>query len=256
MPDSENQEVLGQDWGALAGMTPKDALVAVLNMHGELSSENVKLKERLEAIVSGGGESPDKREETLNVELDIEALKGDKAEDELKRYTEAVVDELYKKRRAEDFEADFPRRRAEAKRQAAEIVEREGGNINEFLDQLDKAMDEKKGVSKEQQVDPASWAQAYFWLKGRQSLQGGGNSSGEDVYVERPTGRGGSMMPRESELTYEMPEEKHTHRMFEQQLGQDIPMDEWVAFRDRIKTVDDYYKYLKERKAKRDRSKR
>lgn len=243
MPE-ENK--LGSEWGALAGYSPEEALRLVTNMHGEMSEENSRLKDEL-----AGMKTPEVKAPTRN--LDFQTIQGtdaEKAQKELEEYIDVTAEQKMQAQRAADFERDFPQMRARAKRDAIETLRANGIDPSDHIETIDAAM--QKSTDKEGQVNPNLWVQAYILARGQEAVTKKPESAASPgVHVERPTRTPFELQNYGSDNPeYEMPEEAHTHKMFEKETGGPISKEEWVAYRDDIKSVEDYEAYLRSRKEK------
>lgn len=242
MPE-ENK--LGSEWGALAGYSPEEALRLVTNMHGEMSEENSRLKDEL-----AGMKTPEVKAPTRD--LDFQTIQGtdaEKAQKELEEYIDVTAEQKMQAQRAADFERDFPQMRGRAKREAVQILQANGIDPSDHIETIDAAMAK---ISKEEQVNAQLWIQAYTLVKGQEALTKKPAPAAESgVHVERPTRTPFELQNYGSDNPeYEMPEEAHTHKMFEKETGGPISKEEWVAYRDDIKSVEDYEAYLRSRKEK------
>lgn len=246
MSDTENK--LDASWGALAGYSPEEALKLVTNMHGEISEENSRLKDEVASM-----KTPEVKEPARN--LDFTAIQGadtEKAQKELEEYIDATADQKILAQRTADFERDFPQLRERAKRDAIQTLQAQGIDPSDHIETIDAAM--KKGSDKEGQVNPNLWVQAYILARGQEVITkkpGDQPAVTSGVHVERPTRTPFELQNFGSDNPeYEMPEEAHAHKMFEKETGGAIPKEEWVAYRDDIRSVEDYEKYLRSRKEK------
>jgi hypothetical protein len=246
MPDDK---VLGPEWGALAGKTEGEALRIMAQFNREQAQELARAKD---AQASGGESDPPKK----TIQPDFETIRGedqDAATKALEEYTTALVTDLHGKRVQEDRERTFPQDRARAIRDAQQYIANLGMDWGEEGKQLETVMSDTYKVPRDQQVNSESWINAYKLLVGDKAMRGELKPKAPvepaNPYVARPNP---TRVPTRTDdvRQYEMPEEEHTHRMFEKQLGKSIPKEEWFAFRDDIRSQEDYERYQAEQAKK------
>jgi hypothetical protein len=235
-----DQKVLGSEWGALAGKTEGEALRIMTQFNREQAQELQRLRDATEKS------APDKEPDD-DIHPDLEKLRGEDPEEAakaMKEYTEQLVSRFHSQRVQEDRERSFPQDRARAIRDAKVYIEGLGMEWGEDGAKLEQVMSDQYGVPKDQQVNSESWINAYKLMVGDKALKGefkGKTMPPNSPYVARPNM---TRVPLRDEGTpeYEMPEEKHTHEMFQKQLGKKISMKEWAALRDDVRTYEDYEK--------------
>lgn len=258
------EEVLGNEWGPLAGYTPTQALRMVSGMLNEKSAEVVQLKEVLEQKVAEGKETPEPPE-TDGPDVDkLAKMSPDEARKYIAEYTKQVAGTLVDQRLGQYRNQTFEMDRENAKLTARRKV---GPDFDRWAAQIDNYLTEKNKVSREAQISPQTWEQAYTYLVGQEArgmIQGpegtpGGTSereAGNRMLGERPNYNPRSRRPGGREEILEDPDERHAHAMWEKQLDRKIPIDEWVAFRDNIRSITDYEEWVEQQELKKKRGER
>ena len=226
----------------------------MMGMQGEMATENQRLRTAAAQPPPLTPEPKKVAQKPSSVDLDV--IRGDdqeKAAEELNRHTREVVGDVVKESMAERDAQDFPGKRQQAITQAAEMIRQRGGDFSKYQKQIDEAMSEKGGVTRETQVNPMHWVQSYITLEGLGSMSGKQSEITGAPHVERPTPNSPQTRKR-AVLTAVESEVKDN---FARVAGEPISDDEWAFFRDKGQgddeprmNIDDYEEYLLQQKAK------
>ena len=251
--EDQKPDVLGEEYGALAGHTPEGGLRIMMGMQSEMAAENQRL--RAEAAKPPPLPPEPKKEAPEPSSVDLDVIRGedkDKAAEELNRHTREIVGEVVKESLSARDEADFPTKREQAKAQAAEMIRKAGGDFSKHEKELDAAMSEAGKVSREAQTNAGYWAQAFVTREGIQAM-GGEETKGGAPHVERPTPDGRQTRGK-AVLT---PVESEVRDNFARVAGEKISDEDWAFFRDKGQgpdeprmNIDDYEEYVLQQKAK------
>jgi len=246
--EKDEKDVLGEEYGALAGHTPVDGLKIMMGMQSEMAAENQRL--RAEATKPSPPPPKPKKAPPEPRTVDLDAIRGEdpeKAAEELNRYTSEVVGDVVKEQFAARDEIDFPAKRQQAKTAAAEMVRQRGMDFSEFESTLDTHMTEQNSVSKASQADPNMWFQAFVLAKGAQAMSGQPTNTSGTPHVERPT----PSSPQNRTKAVLTPVESEVRDNFARVAGEPISDDEWAFFRDKGQgndeprmNIDDYEEYV------------
>jgi hypothetical protein len=228
--NSKGQEVLGQEWGNLAGLPAEQALKYVAQHAADLEG---KLEKAGKAPRGGENDGDDTPPNSLDIARSL------------------------KSQSVAPLGAEFVGKREAARRQARSEVERLGyvwGDVESIVEQA------MSGTTADQQTEPKAWIAAFVYAYGQSDLtrrmsnpnggQGNPNSPprseyDDDVVVEGSmnSGRGGSnILGIQGRPKIDDPTEQRTKRGFEKVLGYRIPDEEWIALQDpdKIKTQEDW----------------
>lgn len=252
--EDQKPNVLGDEYGALAGHTSEDGLKIIMGMHSEMAAENQRLRAAAAELPPTPPEL--KKEVPKPSSVDLDVIRGEdreKAAEELNRYTQEVVGDVVKERLAERDAADFPARRQAAIAAAAEMVRKAGGDFSKHQKQIDEAMNEQGGVTRETQTNAAMWAQAFTTLEGIGAMRGDKTEPTGAPHVEHPT-PSSPQIRKKAVLTAV---ESEVRDNFARVAGENISDDEWAFFRDKGQgddeprmNIDDYEDYVLQQKAK------
>lgn len=229
------KEVLGPEWGSLAGLPAEEALKYVAQYAADLEAD----KERSS---QSGGEPGDEPEDSgspkvpnsLNIARD------------LNRQSKAPL------------QAEFVGKRDSARRQARRHIEGLGYDWNDVEDVVEDAMSQ---VDADQQTNPQAWVAAFVYAYGQADVArrvNGQSDGGDDPTPPRPEyddvrvrdmsgGDRGNRVPVDDSSRNKItdPVEQNTKRQFEKVLGKRIPDAEWIALQDpdMIKTEEDWKEF-------------
>ena len=242
----DDKEVLGEEYGALAGHTPEDGLKIMMGMQSEMAAENQRL--RAQAAEPPPPPPEPKKEAPDPPSVDLDVIRGDDkdaAAEELNRHTREIVGKVVKENLSARDAADFPTKREQAKTQAAEMIRKAGGDFSKHEKEIDAAMTEAGKVSREAQTTPGYWAQAFVTREGIQAM--GGKEPSGAPHVERPTPNS----PQNRGKPTLTPIESEVRDNFARVAGDNISDEEWAFFRDKGQgpdeprmNIDDYEEYV------------
>ena len=246
--EDQKPDVLDESYGALAGHTPEDGLKIMMGMQSEMAAENQRL--RTAAVQPPTIPDPVKEVTPEPPSVDLDLIRGedrDKAAEELNRHTREVVGDVVKEQFAVRDKQDFPTKRQQAMTQAAEMIHQRGGDFSKYQKQIDEAMSEKGGVTRETQVNPMHWVQSYITLEGLGSMGGKQTETTGAPHVERPTPES----PNSRGKAVLSPVESEVRDNFARVAGTNISDEEYAFFRDKGEgpgepkmNVDDYEEYV------------
>lgn len=218
------KEVLGPQWGNLAGLPAEQALKYVAQHAADLEGKLEK-----------ANQAPRGGEDDVVVPNSLDIARN------LKQQSVAPLG------------AEFVGKRESARRTARLEVEKLGYNWGEAESIVEQAM---SGTTAEQQTNPQAWVAAFVYAYGQADLAKRMSAPAspprseydEDVVIEGSMngGRGGSnILGIQGRPKIEDPTEQRTKRSFEKVLGYRIPDEEWIALQDpdRIKTLEDWDEY-------------
>ena len=230
--------VLGPEWGNLAGLPAEAALKYVAKHAADLEGKLEKANKN-----QRGGENLDDDPPPPN---SLEIAKS------LKQQSVAPLG------------AEFVGKRENARRQARTEVEKLGYVWGEVEGVVEQAM---SGTTAEQQTNPQAWVAAFVYAYGQADLAkrmtkpaSDPNSPPRSEYDDSVVlegsmnaGRGGTnILGTQGRPRIEDPVEQRTKRGFEKILGYKIPDEEWIALQDpdRIKTQEDWNEFQEQQKAR------
>lgn len=237
-----NNEVLGPEWGNLAGLPAKQALEYVSQYAADLEDQVAAAKPKDDGR---GGESGEENDDEPS---------GDKP-------SGLDIARQMNRQSKQPLGAEFVGRRESARTQARRQIEQLGYDWLEVSDAVETVM---ANVPAEQQVNKDAWVEAFLYVHGRadaarraQRLQQGEPVDDEPVDQSPPrtvqdrviaspanADRGSRRTPddRGQKARIEDPVERRTKGQFEKVLGRDISDEEWIALSQEaeIVTYEDY----------------
>jgi len=226
-----SDELLGDEWGTLAGLPAEEALKVVAAYATELEE------------------------------------KGDASSDDTPRATPKADDVLdrvkqMKQQSMAPAATEFVGRRETARAKARKAVVDQGHDWDAFSVYIEEAM---QNATAEQQVEPAAWYEAFKFVWGQSAWQhaqtpADAPNDDEPAANTPPRNEGarhvvevgvpGSMNVGKGDRRVDVdstkfkitdPEEMNVKRNFERMLGKKIPDEEWGALQhEEINTLDDY----------------
>lgn len=249
---ANGEDVLGPEWGNLAGYSAEEALKYVSQYAADLEDQlgrdggDDSPSAPSQSGGEGEGSSPDDSEE------------GPDALDKARQMNQASKAPLG---------AEFVGQREAARRQARNQIEQVGYDWDSISDQVETVM---SNVPAQQQTNPDAWVEAFVYVWGRTDVQrrvqqaqsGDGGEQGGQATPSPPRsepseglettdvrsgpmtadrGKRGTVSDRESRPEIDDPIERNTKQNFEKILGRRISDEEWVRLRDEsVNTMDDY----------------
>ena len=221
--------VLGPEWGALAGMPAEEGLKIM-----------AKYATDLESKIEG---SAPRRDDDDDDEPATPAAPRDPGTDGATRAR------TMHNRSVEPAATQFVGKREAARMQARKAIEAKGLSWDDFASEVETAMSTTDAAM---QINPAAWTEAWWYCWGvaqRQTLESGTNTpprseTHTDVRVhagDMNADRGRRTPGRDDRPRIEDPEERKTKGKFERYLGIDISDEEWIRLQNEdVKTYEDY----------------
>lgn len=214
-------DVLGSEWGPLAGMPAEEGLKILSKYANDLES-------RLER--DDDVETPDEGEQGLTLAKNL------------------------KRTSVQPAATEFVSKRAGAIAQARQALRSKGKSWDEYGDYVEQIM---AGVDANQQLNAKAWEEAWWYCWGvnernrAEKPESHPRSDADDEYEVETRGVSGNMntdrsrrsVPRDEGSKYKIedPEERRTKGKFEKYLGIKMSDEEWIRLQDEnIKTYDDY----------------
>lgn len=224
MPD-----VLGPEWGALAGRTQEEALKLTMNYATEL-------EEKLALNDEGKPKDPPKDEPVPN---------GLQVAKTMNQASKAPLS------------TEFIGRREAAKAGARQQLKDEEVSFSDYEAYIEQVM---SNMSAEQQTDPANWVEAYWFIWGKAQRvahtaepQGDGTTTPPgtghvETIIHEPSANAARGNPRGraqvvDKFNIDDPVERETKRQFERILGKKMSNEEWIRLQDpeeNINTIEAY----------------